>query len=187
MLQFDTLPSPLGPLLIAVTRRGIVRVAFEDEGVEETVEELQELVGEQADRAELDDERRQFAEYFGGTRTHFDLHADLQLVSTPFARRVLEATARIPYGATATYGDVAEMAGRPRAARAAGNALRLNPVPLIVPCHRVVPADGGIGGYAGREDRKAWLLDLESRAGAREVPVRTGRTGPSAGRDVPVN
>jgi methylated-DNA-[protein]-cysteine S-methyltransferase len=89
------------------------------------------------------------------------MRVDWSLTPAGFSRRVLEATAAIPYGAVSTYRDVARSAGSPRAARAAGNALHDNPVPIVVPCHRVVPSGGGIGKYGGQEWRKAYLLHLE--------------------------
>ncbi len=111
-------------------------------------------------RERFDPLRRQLDEYFAGRGSGFDVAVDLGHLSG-FVRRALEATRRIPYGSTATYGDVASMAGSPRAARAAGNAMNRNPVAILIPCHRVVPAGGGLGGYGGHEDRKAFLLHLE--------------------------
>jgi methylated-DNA-[protein]-cysteine S-methyltransferase len=110
--------------------------------------------------------RRQLDDYFDGRRRGFRTTIDWSLVSQGFFRRVLEETARIPFGSVSTYGEVAKRAGSPRAARAAGNALHDNPVPIVVPCHRVVPSGGGIGKYGGQEWRKAFLLGLEGAAGA---------------------
>ncbi len=103
---------------------------------------------------------RELDAYFDRRLRTFTTPVDLPLVGG-FARRVLESTARIPYGAVATYGEIAKRAGSPRAGRAAGNALHRNPVPILIPCHRVVPAGGGLGGYGGCEERKAMLLALE--------------------------
>ena len=108
----------------------------------------------------LDDVRRQLDEYFAGRRRHFDLTLDWSL-TTGFRRRVLRTTARIPYGEVSTYGRVAARAGNGRAARAAGSALGSNPIPIVVPCHRVVRTGGNLGGYGGGLDVKEWLLRLE--------------------------
>jgi len=112
--------------------------------------------------ARLDDVRRELDEYFEGRRRDFDLPIDLALVRGDFARRLLEATARIPFGSTASYRDMAEAAGNVRAVRAAGNALGANPIPIVVPCHRVLRTGGALGGYTGGLDRKRRLLALES-------------------------
>ena len=113
----------------------------------------------------LDGPRRELDDYFGGRRREFDLPLDRRLMSD-FMRRVLSATATIPFGSVSTYGAVAREAGSPRGSRAAGNALGSNPMPIVIPCHRVLHADGGIGGYTGGLDRKRTLLELESRASA---------------------
>jgi methylated-DNA-[protein]-cysteine S-methyltransferase len=109
----------------------------------------------------LDEPRRELEQYFTGARQRFDVPLDWQLTHG-FARRVLEATARIPYGATSTYKQVATQAGNPKASRAAGNALGSNPIPIIVPCHRILHTTGGLGGYTGGLDRKRLLLAVES-------------------------
>jgi len=114
------------------------------------------------DAAALDEPRRQLEEYFERRRRSFELPIDWTLVGD-FGRRVLDRTARIPYGEVATYGSVARDIGSPRAARATGNALGANPVPIVVPCHRVVPAGGKIGNYGGGPERKVQLLALEGR------------------------
>ncbi len=110
--------------------------------------------------ARLDAVRRELEEYFAGERRAFDLPLDLTLAA-PFGREVLRACARIPFGATSSYGAVAADAGRPRASRATGNALGANPVPIVVPCHRVLRTGGGIGGYTGGLEVKQHLLTLE--------------------------
>lgn len=159
-----TLDSPIGPLLVVAGPRGIVRAAFEEEDPDRVVEEAS-LATSAAPRGRtnvrtVDAFARELDAYFDRRLRTFTTPVDLALV-TGFARRVLESAARIPYGAVATYGELAKRAGSPRAGRAAGNALRRNPVPILIPCHRVVPAGGGLGGYGGSEERKAILLSLE--------------------------
>jgi methylated-DNA-[protein]-cysteine S-methyltransferase len=108
----------------------------------------------------LERPRRQLDEYFGGQRTRFELPLDWRL-TRGFARRVLHATAQIPYGSISSYGRVATAAGSPRGSRAAGNALGSNPLPIVVPCHRVLHSGGGLGGYTGGVERKRALLGVE--------------------------
>ncbi|HEX7463673.1 MAG TPA: methylated-DNA--[protein]-cysteine S-methyltransferase [Actinomycetota bacterium] len=158
-----TVDSPVGGLLVAVTPRGLVRVAFPEERPDLVMEELSISLSPRVleDPRALDPVRRQLEEYFEGRRRRFEARIDWALAPRGFSRRVLEATARIPYGSVSTYGEMAKRAGSPRAARAAGNALHDNPVPIVVPCHRVVPSGGGIGKYGGSEWRKEWLLRLE--------------------------
>jgi len=158
-----TVDSPVGTLLIAATRRGLVRVASPEERPDLVVQELAEDLSPRVleDPRALERVRRQLEEYFEGRRHRFDTRIDWSLTPSGFSRKVLEATGRIPYGSVATYGEMAKRAGSPRAARAAGNALHDNPVPIVVPCHRVVPAGGGIGKYGGEEWRKKLLLRLE--------------------------
>ena len=155
--------SPVGELLVATTRRGLVRLAYPDERAEFVLEELAETLSPRVleDPRALDMVRRQLEEYFEGRRHRFEVRVDWALAPRGFSRKVLEATARIPYGAVSTYGDMARRAGSPRAARAAGNALHDNPIPIVVPCHRVVPSTGGVGKYGGSEWRKEFLLRLE--------------------------
>jgi methylated-DNA-[protein]-cysteine S-methyltransferase len=154
-----TVDSPVGELRVATTARGLVRLAFDPARV------LDELAGRISPRvveapARLDSVRRQLDEYFAARRRRFELAVDLSLTSR-FGRQVLEATARVPAGQVTTYGEVAARIGKPGAARAVGNALGANPVAIVVPCHRVVPASGGVGKYGGGPQRKAFLLDLE--------------------------
>ena len=158
-----TVDSPVGALLIAATRRGLVRVAFPEERPDLVVQELAEDLSPRVleDPRALERIRRQLEEYFEGRRHRFETRIDWSLAPSGFSRKVLEAAGRIPYGSVATYGEMARRAGSPRAARAAGNALHDNPVPIVVPCHRVVPAGGGIGKYGGEEWRKELLLRLE--------------------------
>jgi methylated-DNA-[protein]-cysteine S-methyltransferase len=158
--QVDT---PTGRLLLAATPEGLVRVGFPEEPLDHLLQELADGVSPRVleDAGALDRVRRQVDEYFDGRRRTFALSLDWRLMPSGFGRRVLEQTARIPYGAVSTYGEVARRAGSARAARAAGNALHDNPIPIVVPCHRVVPAGGGIGKYGGSEWRKEYLLRLE--------------------------
>ena len=155
--------SPLGRVTLFVTETGLVRIAYPDERLDHVFEEIAEAVSPRVleDPRGTERARRQLDAYFEGRRRSFTVPIDWAFVPQGFFRRVLEATARIPFGSVSTYGTVARRAGSPRAARAAGNALHENPVPIVVPCHRVVPASGGIGQYGGEEWRKAWLLRLE--------------------------
>ncbi len=162
-VAYATLDSPVGRLLLACTPRGLVRLAYLDSDDEAPV--LQELAARVSPRvlrapAKLDESRRELDEYFAGRRTAFALPIDFSL-SRGFGRRVLRATAQIPYGSVATYGQVAARAGSPRAYRAAGTALGHNPIPIVVPCHRVLHAGGGLGGYTGGLERKRYLLGVE--------------------------
>jgi methylated-DNA-[protein]-cysteine S-methyltransferase len=163
--------SPVGELLLAVTPRGLAYVGFEEE---ERDELLARLARELSPRilehpAATDDVRRELDEYFAGRRTSFDLKLDRRLIRG-IARDVLTTTAKVPFGRTTTYGAVAERIGRPRASRAVGNALGSNPIPIVIPCHRVLRAGGDVGGYAGGPERKRQLLRLE---GAYAQPTRT--------------
>lgn len=153
--------------MVAATSKGVVRVGFPEEDPGALLHQLEKRVTFRIEEAGLGEIERELESYFSGRSRRFVARADLALVPRGFSRRVLKATARIPFGETATYGEIAEEAGSPRGARAAGNALNGNPVPLFVPCHRVVPASGGIGGYGGHEERKAFLLDLEGGGGRR--------------------
>lgn len=154
--------SPLGPLMVAVTDRGLVRLSYEGEDVDAQLAELAQRVSPRILRApeRTDAVRRQLDEYFAGRRRGFEVPIDWRLVRG-FATSVLRATARIPFGAVSTYREVAAEAGSPNAYRAAGNALGSNPIPIVVPCHRVLHAGGGLGGYTGGLDRKRYLLQLE--------------------------
>jgi methylated-DNA-[protein]-cysteine S-methyltransferase len=166
-VAYTTVDSPVGSLLVAGTRRGLVKVAFgwnmpHDKVLLELAEDVSPRVLESP--ARLDSIRRQLDEYFEGRRTDFDLPLDWRL-SHGFGRRVLMQTARIPFGDVSTYKGVAAAAGSPRGARAAGNALGANPIPIVVPCHRVLHSGGGLGGYGGGLDRKEFLLKLEGVGG----------------------
>jgi methylated-DNA-[protein]-cysteine S-methyltransferase len=164
-VTYAPVDSPFGPLLVAATKRGLVRLAFPEEQLDEVLEPLARRLSPRIveARAPLDRVRRELDEYFAAGRTEFALPLDRSLMGL-FQLRVLGATAAIPYGATLTYTQVAARAGSPRGSRAAGNALGANPIPIVVPCHRVLRNGGALGGYGGGIDRKRYLLDLESAA-----------------------
>ncbi|MGA2926003.1 MAG: methylated-DNA--[protein]-cysteine S-methyltransferase [Solirubrobacteraceae bacterium] len=167
-VAYATLDSPLGTLLLAATPRGLVRIAYLDGGDEDAV--LAQLAARLSPRVlaaagKLEQPRRELDQYFSGARRGFELALDWELTGG-FGRSVLQATARIPYGSRSSYKQVAAAAGSPRAFRAAGNALGANPLPIVVPCHRVVHAGGDLGGYTGGVERKRALLAIESPAGA---------------------
>jgi methylated-DNA-[protein]-cysteine S-methyltransferase len=162
-VAYATLDSPLGTLLLARTDRGLVRLAYVDfEGEDEVIAELASRISPRVLAAprRLDETRRELDEYFSGARHHFDVPIDWRLTHG-FGRRVLRATARIPYGGVSSYKQVAAAAGSPRGSRAAGNALGANPIPIVVPCHRVLHSGGGLGGYTGGVERKQLLLAVE--------------------------
>jgi methylated-DNA-[protein]-cysteine S-methyltransferase len=159
-----SMDSPVGPLFLAVTPRGVLHIGFPNADHDVTLREISAVVSPRivgAARA-TDEVRRELDEYFSGRRTDFSLQLDRRLM-TPFAREVLAATAKVPFGATTTYGDIASRIHRPGAARAVGAALGSNPIPIVVPCHRVVGAAGALTGYGGGLDRKIYLLQLESQ------------------------
>jgi methylated-DNA-[protein]-cysteine S-methyltransferase len=161
-VALGTLASPIGELFVAVTPRGLACVAFEGEDRDVLARRFASALSPRVLTAVhmTEDARRQLGEYFEGTRQHFELRLDRRLM-TSFAREVLGATARVPFGQVATYGAVAKQIGKPKAARAVGAALGSNPIPIVVPCHRVIGASGTLTGYAGGLDRKAFLLHLE--------------------------
>jgi methylated-DNA-[protein]-cysteine S-methyltransferase len=171
--------SPIGDLLIAVTPRGLARVAFPEEDRDRVLEAIAALLSPRIlESARATDEwRRELDEYFAGVRRRFDLRVDRRLIRG-IARDVLAATARVPFGDTATYGEIAERIGNPRAARAVGNALGANPIPVVIPCHRVLRAGGSIGGYGGGPDRKRALLTLEGALPGAERDLGHGFSGP---------
>ena len=156
------LDSPIGRLTVAVTRHGLARVVFASEDRDRAVENLSRRLSPRILEAPAmtDAVRRALEAYFTGSLTRFDLRLDRRLM-TPFSREVLGATARVGYGDLATYGEVAARIGHPKAARAVGAALGSNPIPIVVPCHRVVGAGGRLTGYAGGLERKEFLLRLE--------------------------
>jgi methylated-DNA-[protein]-cysteine S-methyltransferase len=163
-VSYADVDSPLGPLLAAATPAGLVRISYLEYAARDAV--LEDLALRLSPRvleapARLDPVRRELEEYFGGRRRDFDLALDWSLIRPGFGRRVLEATAGIPYGSVLTYGQVAAEAGIASGARAAGNALGANPIPIVVPCHRIVAAGGKLGGYTGGTEKKKVLLGLE--------------------------
>lgn len=159
---YAVVDSPLGPLWIAVGPRGVAVISY---GGEPNAADLGRLLrtygpGIVPDARRTSNVERELHQYFSGRRRAFDLDVDLSGL-TPFQRRVLRATARIPYGDLATYKTVARRAGNEAASRAAGAAVGANPIPIVVPCHRVVASDGTLGGYAGGLDAKRRLLAIE--------------------------
>jgi len=161
-VALGTLDSPLGTLTVIVTPRGLARLSYPGEGIDDQLHEVVERISPRilAAPERTDAVRRQIDDYFAGRRRTFDVPIDWRLVRG-FAGEVLRATARIPFGAVSSYREVAAEAGSPNAYRAAGNALGSNPIPIVVPCHRVLHAGGGLGGYTGGLDRKRYLLGLE--------------------------
>jgi methylated-DNA-[protein]-cysteine S-methyltransferase len=154
--------SPLGALVLAASDRGLIRLAYVEAGADTVLEDIARRVSPRMLEApaRLDRARRELDEYFEGTRRTFELPIDWR-VMRGFGQAVLRATARIPYGGAETYKSIAGQAGSPRAVRATGNALGANPMPVVIPCHRVVRTGGGLGGYTGGLDRKRFLLELE--------------------------
>jgi methylated-DNA-[protein]-cysteine S-methyltransferase len=162
-VAYATLDTPLGTALVAATRRGLVRLALPGADTDTVVAELANDVSPRVLEypARLDEARRELDQYFERRRERFDLPLDWSLSYPGFFRRVLRATSRVPFGEVITYGDAAARAGNPRAFRAAGTALGLNPLPIVVPCHRVIRAGGDIGNYGGGPEMKRFLLELE--------------------------
>lgn len=163
-VAYATLETPLGTMTLAATRRGLVRVALPGDAIESVVEELAQQVSPRLLElpARLDGARRELDEYFAGRRNEFGVELDWRLTRPGFYRQVLRtASRRVPFGVTASYAEVAAWAGSPRAFRAAGTALAHNPIPIIVPCHRVLRAGGEIGHYGGGREMKEFLLRLE--------------------------
>jgi methylated-DNA-[protein]-cysteine S-methyltransferase len=158
-VAYDLADSPVGDLLVAVTERGLCRIAYRPD---DALDELSADFGVRVLRMpkRVDRVRRELDEYFAGTRRDFDLETDLSPVPA-FQREVLRALARVPFGQVTTYGALAAQVGRPRAARAVGGAMNRNPIPIVLPCHRVVGSNGKLVGYAGGLDRKEALLRLE--------------------------
>ena len=160
-VAYDVVDSPLGRLLVAATDRGVCRIAYDPEP-ERDLEQLARAFGARVLRSPRPTEqpRRQLAEYFEGRRRTFDLPVDLR-AAAEFSRRVLEQLRGVPFGELTTYGALAARAGKPRAARAVGTVMNRNPVPIVVPCHRVVGSTGALVGYGGGLERKRALLRLE--------------------------
>jgi methylated-DNA-[protein]-cysteine S-methyltransferase len=162
-IAYRTVESPVGPLLIAATPVGLVRVAFTTEGHDAVLQNLSDRISSRVLHApaRLDAVAHQLDEYFSGRRHSFDVPLDWRL-SKGFRRVVLGHLAEdIDYGTTASYGTLARLSGSPTAVRAVGTTCATNPIPVVVPCHRVVRADGALGGYRGGPAAKRALLDLE--------------------------
>ena len=162
-VAYTTIDSPVGTLLLAATPHGLVRVAYDVEDHDQVLDTLSHRISPRVLRAprRLDAAARELDEYFGGRRRTFDLPLDLSL-SSGFRQLVQRYLPEIGYGQTRTYGQVAELVGNPRAVRAVGTACATNPLPLVVPCHRVLPASGGPGRYVGGPEAKVTLLTLEA-------------------------
>jgi methylated-DNA-[protein]-cysteine S-methyltransferase len=167
-VHYAIVDSPVGRLIAARTERGLARLAYEDHngGLDAVLESLAERLSPRIleGPARLDDVRRELDEYFAGQRTSFGLPVDLAIVRGDFGRRILLACRAIPFGAVSTYREMATRAGSAGAVRAAGNALGANPIPIVVPCHRVLRTGGGLGGYTGGVQRKEKLLRIEGVA-----------------------
>ncbi|HEX5582894.1 methylated-DNA--[protein]-cysteine S-methyltransferase [Gaiella sp.] len=160
---YDVVESPVGPLLVAATERGLVRVSFDGgDDPNETIEHIARLAGPRVLRAPraVDAARAELDEYFSGRRRIFDLDVDLRGQAS-FAVAVLGELAKVPYGQTQTYGELAARAGNPKAARAVGMVMNRNPLPIVLPCHRILGASGSLVGYGGGLERKETLLRLE--------------------------
>jgi methylated-DNA-[protein]-cysteine S-methyltransferase len=155
-VRYDVVDSPVGPLHVASTALGVCRISYRGDDWEDR---LAQQFGVRVLRSPLDEVRRELDEYFEGRRYTFDLQLDLRVA--PFHEAVLRELARVPYGHTDTYGSLAAKAGRPKAARAVGTVMNRNPIPIVLPCHRIVGANGSLTGYAGGLDVKRRLLQLE--------------------------
>jgi methylated-DNA-[protein]-cysteine S-methyltransferase len=155
-VRYDVVDSPIGDLLVAETARGLCRISFRPDGEDES---LARTFGARVLRTPLDDVRRELDEYFDGKRTAFDLPIDLRVA--PFHETVLRELAQVQYGRTETYGGLARKVGRPNAARAVGTVMHSNPIPIVLPCHRVIGANGSLTGYGGGLHVKRRLLELE--------------------------
>jgi len=158
-VRYDLVDSPVGELVLAQTELGLCRISYTTEGADEL---LARDFGVRVLRVPLDDVRRELEEYFAGKRREFDLPLDLR--GTGFQAAVLHELAQVPYGQTDTYGHLAAKVGKPRAARAVGTVMNRNPLPIVLPCHRIVGANGALTGYAGGLHIKRALLELEGVA-----------------------
>lgn len=164
-VAYRIVDSPVGPLLVAATELGLVRVAYAREGHDAVLQDLANKVSPRIllAPARLDTAARELDEYFAGSRREFDMPLDWRL-SAGFRGSVLHHLLDIGYGRTASYAAIARLAGNPKAVRAVGSACATNPLPVVVPCHRVVRSDGAIGGYVGGVEAKRILLTLEAAA-----------------------
>jgi len=160
-VAYDFVDTPVGSLLVATSERGLCRISYDAEP-ERELERLARTFGVRVLRSPkpVDEARRELDEYFEGNRRRFDLRLDLALLAD-FNRRVLDELARVPYGEVVTYGELAARSERPRAARAVGTVMNRNPLPIVLPCHRVIGANGKLVGYGGGLERKEQLLRLE--------------------------
>jgi methylated-DNA-[protein]-cysteine S-methyltransferase len=160
-VAYELHDTPVGRLLVAVTDHGLCEISY-DADPDAEAERLARAFGSRVLRSPrpTDEARRQLDEYFAGKRREFELEVDLR-PTREFAHTVLDELAHVPYGEVTTYGALAARAGRPRAARAVGTVMNRNPVPIVLPCHRVVGATGSLVGYGGGLDRKRTLLELE--------------------------
>jgi len=164
-IAYRTIDTPVGPLLLAATEKGLIRVAYEREDHDRVLELLATKVSPRILRApdRLDQAAFEIDQYFSGSRRDFDLALDYSL-SHGFRQSVQRYLPQIAYGHTQSYAEVAQFIGNPKAVRAVGTACATNPLPIVVPCHRVIRTDGTLGGYAGGLDAKTLLLQLESAA-----------------------
>ena len=162
-VAFGQADSPFGPLTVAATDRGLVLLSYPEYSLDDVLARLARDVSPRVLEApaRVDPIRRELDEYFEGRRREFETPVDWRLVRGGFFEAILRATAEIDYGTTITYRQIAERAGNVKAVRAAGNGLGSNPMPIVVPCHRVVATGGGMGGYTGGIERKQALLALE--------------------------
>lgn len=158
-VRYDLIDSPIGDLFVASTDRGLCRISYTVEGQDEA---LARIFGVRVLRSPLDEVRRELDEYFDGRRREFDLPLDLRVA--PFHEAVLRELALVPYGRVDTYGSLAAKVGSPKAARAVGTVMNRNPIPIVLPCHRIIGANGSLTGYAGGLDVKRALLELEGAA-----------------------
>lgn len=162
-VAYSYVDTAIGRLLVAQSHRGICRIAFQEEIDDEVLGEIADLLSPRVVRSEsaTDEARRQLSTYLEGASTRLDLPVDLSLTRSPWRRTVLNRLRRVARGKTVTYGELAQRSGSPRAARAVGSVCATNPVPIVVPCHRVLPTSGKVGNYGGGPEIKRWLLDLE--------------------------
>jgi len=167
-VTYEFMSTPIGELLVATTEQGVCRVAFQQEDPSGVLEELAMGIGGRVVRSATETQmvRDALAAYLEGDPTELSFPVDFSLMHSGFRRTVLEHLRKVGRGHVVTYGELARRAGSPRAARAVGTACATNPVPLIVPCHRVLPSGGGVGNYGGGPEKKVFLLELEGFLGA---------------------